>query len=67
MSGFLDRFVLIRVFAGEKVVCDICGKIHSTDDKYYRDRRRSGVRLNLCIGCYDLNKENIKSFKGDWG
>ena len=57
--AYLNPFVKF-IDGGEKWICNICGQINNTDDYYYKDVDKNGIRLDinekpeLCCGSYEF-------------
>ena len=57
--AYLNPFVKF-IDGGEKWICNICGQINNTDDYYYSDVDKNGIRLDinekpeLCCGSYEF-------------
>ena len=68
--AYLNPFVKF-INGGEKWICNLCGQINTTDDYYYCDVDKNGVRLDinekeeLCNGSYEFvtNKSYWKKGK----
>ena len=69
--GYMNPFIKF-IEGGEKWVCNLCGQINDTEDYYYSDVDKNGIRLDvnekpeLCCGSYEFyaNKSYWKKGKG---
>jgi len=69
--GYMNPFVKF-IQGGEKWICNLCGQVNDTEEFYYSDVDKNGVRLDinqkpeLCCGSYEFfaNKSYWKKGKG---
>ena len=69
--AYMNPFVKF-IEGGEKWICNLCGQINDTEDFYYSDVDKNGIRLDvnqkpeLCCGSYEFfaNKSYWKKGKG---
>ena len=68
--AYINPFIKF-IDGGEKWICNICGQINNTEDYYYSDVDKNGIRLDinekpeLCNGSYEFfaNKQYWKKGK----
>ena len=69
--AYMNPFIKF-IEGGEKWICNFCGQINNTEDFYYSDVDKNGIRLDknekpeLCCGSYEFfaNKSYWKKGKG---
>ena len=63
--AYMNPFVKF-IEGGEKWICNLCGQINDTEDFYYSDVDKNGIRLDvnqkpeLCCGSYEFFANNYR-------